>query len=305
MIDLAVAPAVPVVGRWLNEALDAGFSYSILSTRLLAKLRSPYQDVEVHESESFGRLLRLDGSFMASEKDEFFYHESLVHVPACSHAAPRHALIVGGGDGGAAEELLKHCTIDQVTLVEIDQVVLDISRQYLRAIHHGVIDAMGGDTRLRVRVADGFEYLRRSADSYDLIILDLTDPGGPSQPLYSADFYRLCASRLAPGGILSLHIASAFSQSSRLVQTLAQLAAVFNIVRPYLVSIPLSGGPWMMACASNTVDPALLHAQQVGERLALRGVSGLQHYNGAMHQACMALPNFVRTAVMSTGARYL
>jgi spermidine synthase len=304
VIDLAGAPAVPVTGRWLNEELDAGFSYSILSTRLLTKLRSPYQDVEIHESESFGRLLRLDGSFMASEKDEFFYHESLVHIPACTHTAPRTALIVGGGDGGAAEELLKHHTIEQITLVEIDQVVLDISRQYLRSIHHGVIDASGGDSRLRVRVADGYEYLQRSGDIYDLIVLDLTDPGGPSQPLYSAEFYRLCAKRLAPGGVLSLHIASAFSQSARLTKTLTQLAAVFSIVRPYLVSIPLSGGPWMMACASHTLDPATLSAHRVDERLESRRVVGLQHYNGAVHQACTALPNFIRTAVMPTGARY-
>ena len=288
---------------WLNESLDDGFSYSIRTTRMLSQFRSAYQSVEVHESVSFGRLLVLDGSFNVSEKDEFFYHENLVHVAACTHPRPASALIIGGGDGGAAEELLKHACIQSVTLVEIDQVVIDVARTYLHSVHHGVINEYLGHPKLRVHISDGMAFIKEGRERYDLIILDLTDPGGPSLPLYTGDFYRACAQRLNPGGILGLHIASPFAQRQRIVSALTELASAFAIVRPYMVTVPLSGGPWMMACASNTLDPAVLAASAVDTRLSTRGITDLQFYNGSIHLAAMALPNFVRNAVLQTGVR--
>ena len=287
---------------WLTEALDDGFSYSIRTHRVLSQCLSPHQRVEVHESDSFGRLLVLDGSFNVSEKDEFFYHENLVHVPACTHPRPAKALIIGGGDGGAAEELLKHASISSVTLVEIDQAVVDVARAYLQAIHRGVISASTGHPKLRLHIADGFDFIKSSTDRYDLIILDLTDPGGPSTPLYTPDFYQACAARLNPGGLLGLHIASPFAQATRIIDGLAALSSAFSIVRPYMVTVPLSGGPWMMACASNTLDPAMLAATAVDARLSARGIDDLQFYNGSTHVAAMALPNYLRVALKSTGA---
>ena len=289
-------------GLWLTEALDEGFSYSIRTHRVLSQAVSIFQRVEVHESDSFGRMLVLDGSFNVSEKDEFFYHENLVHVPACTHPRPAKALIIGGGDGGAAEELLKHSCVQSVTLVEIDQTVIDAARAHLQAIHRGVINQSTGHPKLSVHIADGFDFVKNSKECYDLIILDLTDPGGPSAPLYTADFYRACAARLNRGGILGLHIASPFAQQQRIVSALTALKEAFAIVRPYLVTVPLSGGPWMMACASNFLDPALLKANAVNARLMARGVSDLQLYNGSTHLAAMALPNYLLNALGGTGA---
>lgn len=289
-------------GLWLTEALDEGFSYSIRTHRVLSQAVSIFQRVEVHESDSFGRILVLDGSFNVSEKDEFFYHENLVHVPACTHPRPAKALIIGGGDGGAAEELLKHSCVQSVTLVEIDQTVIDAARAHLQAIHRGVINQSTGHPKLSVHIADGFDFVKNSKECYDLIILDLTDPGGPSAPLYTADFYRACAARLNRGGILGLHIASPFAQQQRIVSALTALKEAFAIVRPYLVTVPLSGGPWMMACASNFLDPALLNSNAVNARLMARGVSDLQLYNGSTHLAAMALPNYLLNALGGTGA---
>lgn len=286
---------------WLRESLDQGYSYSILSDQLLSWRHSDYQSIEVHSTGSFGNLLRIDGSFMASEKDEFFYHENLVHVPACAHALPQSALIIGGGDGGSAEELLKHNTIESVKLIEIDEAVITMSRSYLRGVHRGVMDMPGGDARLEIFIADGLEYMRSSTASYDLIVLDLTDPGGPSQALYTADFYQHCAALLKPGGLLSLQVASPFAQAQRVVSTLTALSQAFGVVRPYMVSIPLSGGQWMMACASQTVDPAQLGMANADDVIAARGLTHLQHYNGDTHQAAMALPNFVREMVKGLG----
>jgi spermidine synthase len=290
-------------GHWLSEALNEGFKYSILTNTVLSKVTSKFQLVEVHQTDSFGRVLVLDGSLNVSEKDEFFYHENLVHVAACTHPKPVSALIVGGGDGGAAEELLKHACVESVTLVEIDQTVIDAARNYLQAIHRGVINEPSSNPKLRMHVADGFEFVKNNTEHYDLIILDLTDPGGPSTPLYTSDFYEACAARLTRHGILAMHIASPFAQQQRILSTLSNLHRVFPIVRPYLVTVPLSGGPWMMACASSTLDPAMLSASVVETRLASRGVKDLQFYNGNMHEAAMALPNFLRDALTQTGAR--
>ena len=286
---------------WLKESLDSGFEYAIYSSQMLCQHQSKYQIIEVHDTPSFGRLLRINGSFMASERDEFFYHENLVHVPACTHIAPKSALIIGGGDGGSAEELLKHRTIENIKLVEIDRTVVDVSRTFLQGIHHGVINEFDGDPRLEVIIADGLQFIQNDTELYDLIVLDLTDPGGVSEPLYTAEFYRQCASRLQPGGLLSLHIASPFAHADRIVTTVGALKQAFKIVRPYMVSIPLSGGQWMMACASQSADPLALSADLIDSIVFDRGLQHLQHYNGYTHQAAMALPNFVNRQLVTAG----
>jgi spermidine synthase len=277
-------------GGTMIEQLTEDWGFFIRSARQLERFRSAYQDVEVHDTVAFGRLFRLDGHFMTSERDEFFYHENLVQLAAITHAEPRRALIVGGGDGGSAEELLKHPSMTTVTICEIDAAVVDVSRRYLQQVHRGAFD----DPRLTLRVEDGFAFVRNSRDRFDLIVLDLTDPGGPSTPLYTEEFYRACAARLEPGGAMTLHIASPIAHPDRVRDGLNRLRAVFARVTPYLTSIPLYGGLWMMACASATLDPADIAAAEVDRRIALRGLSRLQYYNGDMHRAALALPNFVR-----------
>ena len=274
----------------MTEYLTDDWGFFIRSARLIEKFRSAFQDVEVHDSKPFGKLFRLDGYFMTSEKDEFFYHENLVHMAALSHSRPQRALVVGGGDGGSAEELLKHPSIERVTLAEIDASVVDISRRHLANVHRGSLD----DPRVDLRIEDGFAYVRSADEQFDLIVLDLTDPGGPSTPLYTVDFYRACAARLAEGGALTLHIASPIAHPDRIRTGLAALREAFPIVRPYLASIPLYGGLWMMACCSGTLDPATQSTTEIDRRIAERGIRDLQYYNGAIHCGALALPNFVR-----------
>jgi len=277
----------------MTENLTDDWGFFIRSVRRLEQFRSPFQAVEVHDTVPFGRLFRLDGHFMTSERDEFFYHENLVHTAAICHPAPRRALIIGGGDGGSAEELLKHPSMAAVTLCEIDAAVVDISRRYLQQVHRGALD----DPRLTIKIADGFAYVRESIEQFDLIVLDLTDPGGPSTPLYTVDFYRACARRLDPGGAMTLHVASPVAHPGRIRDGVARLREAFPVVTPYLASIPLYGGLWMMACAAATLDPRTMSAPDVDRRIAERGLPRLQYYNGDMHRAALALPNFVRDLV--------
>ncbi len=277
----------------LTEYLTDDSGFFVRSLREFERFQTPYQTVEVHDTKTFGKLFRLDGHLMTSEKDEFFYHENLVHVAAITHPAPKTALIIGGGDGGSAEELLKYQTIKSVTLVEIDLAVLDIARKYFAEVHHGALL----DPRLTVKVEDGLAFVRGATDTYDLIVLDLTDPGGASEPLYGAEFYRTCAARLNPTGAMTLHIASPVAHPERVRAAIANLRAVFSVVIPYLVSIPLYGGLWMMACVAPTLNPAYLTPLEANRRIATRGIRDLQYYNGEVHRACMALPNFVRDLV--------
>jgi len=277
----------------MTEFLTDDWGFFVRTARQYERFNSPYQTVEVHETVPFGKLFRLDGCFMTSERDEFFYHENLVHVAAVTHPQPERALIVGGGDGGSAEEILKHPSIKSVTLAEIDLAVVDISRKYLQAVHRGALD----DPRLALRIEDGFAYVRNSADTFDLIVLDLTDPGGPSKPLYTPEFYRACAARLSPMGALTLHIASPVAHPERVRATLANLRSAFAIVCPYLTSVPLYGGLWMMACCSSLLDPRTMTPREIERRISQRNLQHLQFYNGDTHRAAFALPNFVRTLV--------
>jgi spermidine synthase len=289
----AEVPAGYIAPGAMTEFLTDEWGFFIRTARQYERFTSPYQTVEVHDTVPFGKLFRLDGCFMTSEKDEFFYHENLVHIAAVTHPQPERALIVGGGDGGSAEEILKHPSIKSVTLAEIDLAVVDISRKYLQAVHRGALD----DPRLDLRIEDGFAYVRNSTDTFDLIVLDLTDPGGPSKPLYTPEFYRACAARLSPMGALTLHIASPIAHPARIRDTLASLRSAFAVVSPYLTSVPLYGGLWMMACCSALLDPRTMTPREVERRIAQRNITDLQFYNGDTHRAAFALPNFVRAMV--------
>jgi spermidine synthase len=277
----------------LTEYLTDDWGIHVRSTATLEAFRSSFQTVEVHDSAPFGKLFRLDGHFMTSEKDEFYYHENLVHIAALAHPGPERALIIGGGDGGSAEELLKHPSVKEMTIAEIDPAVIDISRRHFQEVHRGALD----DPRVSVRVEDGFKFVEESQDEYDLIVLDLTDPGGPSTPLYTADFYKACAKRLTPIGAMTLHIASPVAHATRIRDAIAQLRRAFARVTPYLASVPLYGGLWMMACCSASLDPKEQSAMAIDLRISQRRIPDLQYINGETYRAALALPNFVRKLV--------
>jgi len=287
---IAEAPSGDLVPGVMTEYMTDDWGMFVRSAGTLARFRSAYQDVEVHDSVPFGKLFRLDGHFMTSERDEFFYHENMVHVAALAHPSPERALIVGGGDGGSAEELLKHPSMRTVTIAEIDKTVIDISREHLRTVHRGALD----DPRVTIRIGDGFRFVVDTREAFDLIVLDLTDPGGPSTALYTPEFYAACAARLGPQGAMTMHVGSPVAHPDRVRQTLAELGSAFAAVTPFLTAVPLYGGTWMMACCSASLDPRTLQAIDVDRRIAQRGIADLQFVNGDTYRAVLALPNFVR-----------
>jgi len=280
------------ITEWLTP--DVGFVFR--AGEVLDDFSSPYQHIEVMETAAFGRVFRLDGYLMTSEADEWFYHENLNHIPAITHPDPRTALIIGGGDGGSARQLLKYPGIEKVVVCELDAGVVAIAEEYFGQVHQGAFH----DPRLELVIADGLKYVAACQHSFDLIVLDLTDPQGYAEPLYSREFFTDCARLIGEHGLLSLHVGSPQFHRQRFSHLFAELRAVFRVVRPILIPITLYGGFWGMACASQLRDPKRLDADAVEQRLQQRGISGLHYYNGDTHQAALAVPNFVRQLLQPT-----
>ena len=278
----------------LVEALNEDAGHYLRKGRLIEAGETPYQSYEVWETPGFGRLFRLDGYFMTSERDEFFYHENLIHVPCVAHPAPRSALIIGGGDGGSADELFKHPSMTRVVLVELDDKVVDIARKHLPTVHNGSLD----DPRVELRFADGLVYVRETAPAegsrFDLIVLDLTDPIGPAEALYTEAFFEDCKRLLTEHGALSLHIGAPVFQPERVRDLVTRLRKVFRHVAPHFHYIPLYGSLWGMACAADSLDPTALDAATVDARIAERALPALQYYNGQTHHASFAQPNYLK-----------
>ncbi len=278
----------------LTEALNDTTGFYIKAGRQLGEWQTRFQKLAIYETAQYGKLFRLDGYNMTSERDEFVYHENLVHPALAAHNAPRKVLIIGGGDGGSSEEALKHPSVEQVTMVEIDEDVIRVAKEHFAAVHGGVFD----NPRLRVIVGDGMKYVAETREKFDLIVLDLNDPVGPAEALYSAEFFQRCRQTLVPGGALALHIGSPVAQPARVSELAQRLTGVFRIVRPYTMFIPLYGSLWTMVVCSDKLDPKAFTADEIDRRIEQRRLPALQYYNGETHEGVFALPNFVRDLVM-------
>jgi len=271
---------------WLN----AHSGYGITATAKLAEIESPYQRVEVYDTQQFGKLFRLDGRLMTSEGDEFFYHECMTHPAALAHPNPESVLVIGGGDGGSSEELFKHPGVKRIVMAELDPVVVDIAKKWLGAIHKNVFD----DPRLEVKIGDGFEYVKSTNERFDVIVLDLTDPDTPAFHLYSEEFFRMCQRILKPGGMLTLHLGSPVYQADTVRRNAANLRKVFRHVAPMSLFIPLYGSLWCLAVASDSIDPRSLSIDLLSQRMSDRRIAGLRYYYPGLHQALFTLPLFVQ-----------
>ncbi|MFD1712782.1 adenosylmethionine decarboxylase [Ottowia sp. GY511] len=282
---------------WWRESLAEDFQYGVLGS-LIEWQQTPYQLVEIIQTESFGKVLRIDGAMQCSERDEHLYHEPLVHMAMASVPCPRRVLLIGGGDGGAAEEVLKWPSVEALDHVEIDAGVIELSRRHLPNVHGGVLN--GQDPRWRLYIDDAVNWLRqrpKESPLYDVVILDLTDSGGPSATLYTQQFYDLCSSVMAPHAALSLHLAAPWAQLSTCVQYLRTLNKVFAQVVPFQVNIPMSVGPWLMAVVRNATDAEDGVADpQLDARLENLQGAKLISISAASLRASRVLPRFVMEA---------
>jgi len=246
----------------------------------LASETSPYQRMEIFENEFFGRVLVLDGLIQTTERDEFFYHEMLVHPALTAHPAPGEVLIIGGGDGGALREVLRH-PVRKVWLVEIDDRVTSAAEKYLW------LSGPLGDRRTELVIGDGDEFIRWAGPMFDVILVDSSDPVGPSAVLHQRDFYEKVKGCLKPGGILAAQAGSLLHHQETFKIKHDFQKELFKYVRFYLGPVPTyPGGTWVYNFCSDRVNPMKAPKK--------RPPDGLKYYNKEIHTAAFALPEFLK-----------
>ena len=279
---------------WVMEQLTENAAFGFRAHNV-QRQHTPFQTLEMLDTPSFGRVMRLDDHFMTSEGEEFFYHECMAHPAAMAHPDPQQVLVIGGGDGGLAEELLKHNTVQRLVLAELDEAVIEVSKAQLQRVHNGVWD----DPRLQLQIGDGMAYVDSTTDRFDLILLDLTDPHTPAGSLYSPEALQRMRRVLNPGGALVLHLGSPVFHAEQVHALSQTLKAIFAQVACYGTYVPLYGAYWGMAVCSDSLQPTAVSAAQIEESLAARGVTDLQYYNADIHGALFALPNYYRKLVLA------
>lgn len=276
-----------------NEFYNKQTGLTVGLNKLLFSVQSDYQLVEVYETDTWGNLMTIDGMVMLSEKDEFVYHEMLSHVGMFTHPAPERVLIVGGGDGGTAREVMKHDSVKHVDMVEIDKTVVDASKQFLPKV--GDFD----NPKLNLLFEDGIAYVKNVHDPYDLIIIDGSDPVGPAEGLFEKDFYHYCYEALTENGVLTTQTESPWVRSyyPSIKKVYNALEELFPNNDMYICYIPLyPAGMWSMMCASKAEGPlegSVIRRAEIG----VAQLKDLRYYNPRVHQAAFALPNFVQKII--------
>ncbi|WP_296922273.1 polyamine aminopropyltransferase [uncultured Megamonas sp.] len=272
---------------WFSELHTPYVKFSIQIDKQLHSEQTEFQRIDIFESKEFGRMMVLDGYVMLTEKDEFIYHEMIVHVPMAVHPNPKRVLIIGGGDGGTARELLRYKNVESVDLVEIDERVVDISRKYLQQTACSF-----DDERLHCYFEDGLKFIRHCDNEYDLIIVDSTDPFGPGEGLFTKEFYGNCYKALKEDGIMvNQHESPFYDEDEAACRSMhRKVYRSFPISRVYQAHIPTyPSGHWLFGFASKKYHPVLDFDAKRWNALGLK----TRYYNANLHNASFALPNYV------------
>lgn len=273
---------------WYDEAYEGTSRIGLKATQTLFSERSEFQQVDIIDTEDFGRALLLDGAWMTSEFDEKTYHEPITHLPLAVAPNIRRVLIIGGGDGGTAREVLRYPDVEHVDMVEIDGTVVEACKKFLP-----MIGSAWDDPRLHVHIDDGVAWVKKEHDEpYDVILVDGADPVGPAEGLFNQAFFEGCFRALSDDGVLSTQAESPDMMRDVHLAMIDTLEAVFPHVHPYYGSVMLyPGAQWSWIFASKGVDPYAIVPGRVDhiERDAWL-------YNREVHRAMLAVPNHIRRA---------
>lgn len=275
------------MSEWHFENQSEGVDLRIKKEKILYSGKSEFQDIEIFESKTFGRIMVIDGYIMLTEKDEFIYHEMMVHVPMSVIADPKNVLVIGGGDGGTVRELAKHKCIEKIDFVEIDGDVINVSKEYLPNVSCSI-----DDVRVNTLVEDGIKFVAETDEKYDLIIVDSTDPYvGPGEGLFTSEFYGNCHAILNEGGILvNQHESPYYENDAEVARRMhLKMREIFPVCTVYQAFIPTyPSGHWLFGFASKTITP---------ESSVVEGrMDGIEtkYFNEEVRKASFALPNYVK-----------
>jgi spermidine synthase len=261
------------------------FSFKV--RKHLCSLKSPFQQIDVLDTYEYGKVLVIDGFVMLTEKDEFIYHEMIVHPPMAVNLNIKNVLVIGAGDGGTLRELIRYKTIENIDLVEIDKKVVEVSKEYLPFVSCGF-----DDDRINTYFEDGVEFVRDKENVYDLIIIDSTDPIGPGEGLFTKEFYSNCYKALTEEGILVNQCESAYFERDRyeFKRAIEKLKDIFPIATAYQANIPTyPSGHWLFGFASKKYDPLKDQDENKWKKLGLK----TKYYNEKVHKGAFYLPNYI------------
>lgn len=279
--------------RWIEETFHKHWRVALKADRVLHEVKTEHQHLVIFENETWGRVLMLDGVCQLTTADEFVYHEMMAHVPLMAMARPKRVLVVGGGDGGVLREVLKHPSVEKATLCEIDRSVIDLSLQHYPEIADGSIE----DPRSDVVIADGLKYVADTKEKFDAIIVDSSEPIGPSAVLHTREFFADCKRALKDEGVFVTQNGLPFLFPEHLAETTEALASLHRHTAPLLCTQPCYfGGPFALNWASDDGDLLDISAKKLAKRQDKRGVQA-RYWTPAVHVAAFALPGYVRTVV--------
>lgn len=273
---------------WFTENHAKGLKFTIKIDKHVYSAKSYYQKIDIFDTTEFGRMLVLDGCIMITEKDEFMYHDMIVHVPLAVNPNIKKVLVIGGGDGGAVRELCRYKSIERIDMVEIDELVVMACQKFIPQTASSL-----DDERVNLYFEDGLPFVRKKENCYDLIIVDSTDPFGPGEGLFTREFYGNCYKALTENGILVNQHESAFydEYAESMELTHKKLRRVFPLASVYAVQIPTyPSGIWYFGFASKGIDPVKDLDADRWNALGLR----TKYYNTDIHKASFVLPNFVK-----------
>ncbi|WP_129727438.1 polyamine aminopropyltransferase [Ectobacillus funiculus] len=267
---------------WFTEKQTENFGITAKMKRTLHTEQTEFQKLDMVETEEFGNMLILDGMVMTTQKDEFVYHEMVAHVPLFTHPSPENVLVVGGGDGGVIREVLKHPSVKQATLVEIDGKVIEYSKKYLPEIA-GELD----NPRVEVKVDDGFLHIAQSENEYDVIMVDSTEPVGPAVNLFTKGFYAGISKALKEDGIFVAQTDNPWFTPELITNVFKDVSEIFPITRLYTANIPTyPSGLWTFTIGSKQHDPLAVSEARFHD-------IETKYYTKELHKAAFALPKFV------------
>lgn len=276
--------------RWLTETAFANMRLSFEITRVLQADHSPRQRIDLIENPLFGKVLMLDGATQVTSADEFIYHEMMAHVPILSHGAVRDVLIIGGGDCGLAEEVLKHTGLKRVVQVEIDAHVVEFARSHFAEFNAAAF----ADPRFTIEIADGAAFAAATDQRFDVILVDSTDPVGAGSVLFTKTFYAGLRRCLRPGGIVVTQSGVPFVQGDEFTTAIRNLARVFPIAECYILATPsYAGGHMALGWGSLDRDPRDPSLEVLTERTSMLAT---RYYTPEVHRAAFALPRYILDA---------
>ena len=282
--------------KTFTETLSDGYGQSMSIDELLFEQQTDHQHLIIFRNRFFGRVMALDGIVQTTERDEFIYHEMMVHVPMFAFGAARRVLIIGGGDGGILREVLKHKSVEQVVQVEIDQAVINLCKTFLPNHSAGAFD----DPRVEITIADGMAFVKdKAVEPFDVIISDCTDPVGPGEVLFSSQFYEGCKRLLNPNGIFVAQNGVVFMQPDELVNTQHRLRPYFKDTRFYTVAVPTYvGGVMALAWGCDELQISHLDISLLQQRYQASQIH-CRYYNPALHIAAFSLPAYIQHLLTS------